>query len=234
MLRLKPGSASEGASIMWVAPEAAYDAPNKVSILADALHKAATHAVLMSKGKAVQFPDSSPPQDALYWDGTTAVTTDYVHNRHHALPVGDIMEVRIAVQSTQYAWVLGGFNALFLSIMFSSQFLTNLPVTQDGGVLIPRLWLVAIGMLFLMPIIISSAVQAYRHRKSSKIYIVTAYGRLGRYNRDVIVPVEVVSTYSEEHANAVRSAIRQAIGWRAHYYGSIRTNDVPGLGQSNA
>jgi hypothetical protein len=80
---------------------------------------------------------------------------------------------------------------------------------------------------------VNSAVQAYRHRNSSKLYVVTAYGRLGRYDRDVIVPVEILSTYSEEHANKVRDAIQQAVGWRAHYYSSIRTNEVPGLGQSN-
>lgn len=186
-------------------------------------------------GKSIEIQGSSPPEDALYWDGVTVVTPYYVRYNQHTLPVADITQVRIAVQSSQSAlWVLQGFNALILSLLSGVQLLSNPPVIQDGVILFPRLWLFPLAVLLLMPVLITSSVQAFRRRKVGRQYTVTVHGRFGRSNRDVILPIEILYTYSQEHANKVRAAIQQALGWRAHHYDTIETQAVPGIGQSNA
>ncbi len=105
---------------------------------------------------------------------------------------------------------------------------------HDGGIVVRRVWVWSLSTLFLAAVLIGVWVQALRAGAANRIYAVAVYGRLGRSNRDVILPVEILYTNSKEHANRVRSAIEQAIGRRAYSYGSARTNEVPGLGQSNA
>ena len=238
VLRLKPGPASAGSTVMWIAPKATKDAAGRVAILVDALHRVAPHARMIPRGKPVEFPDSSEPQNALYWDGTTAVTTDYViykRYKHQRLPVADITQVSITVPVVySYIWVLHAFNSLVLSALSGMQLIANPPVIQNGVALLPRLWLWALATLILMPVLFASWIEGFRNRNANKLYTVMVHGRFGRSNSDVILPIEILSTASEEHAKKVGSAIQQAVGWRAEFYASSGKNTVPGLGQSNA
>ena len=231
-LKLKSGAAPVGSIVIWLAPGTNKGVAVNVATLLDALHKVAPHARLISGGKTVEFHDSPPPQDALYWDGTTAVTNDYMRYKEHTLPVADITQVRVALgNSDSPLWVLNGFNALFLSAIFGFQFLTNPPVMLDGVTMFPRQWLFALAMLCLVPVIISSTLRAFRDRKNSTVYTVTVHGR---FNRDVILPMDILVTSDEEHAQQVRVAIEQVIGRHMQHRGTNYVRRVPAIGQPTA
>ena len=218
-LKLRSGRTSDSTSIKWMSPIMGFGHAVSVTALGDALRKVAPHARFTVQGKALEAENAPPPENTLYWDGTTAVTPEYVQYRGKRLPIAGITNTEISVHKPNSIWFLLPhlFSTPVTLLISVSMIVTNPPIVQDGVTYFSRLWLFALSLLFISVPIVFGHVSKLRRRNKDSIYIVKVGGFFGRYNPDVLFTTEILHTPDQTHANNVRATLEYAVSRRTEY-----------------
>lgn len=204
--------------------------------LGDALSRATGLRPISSTSKysLANLVDIDWGEPVLYEDAFAKVSTEQVWLAGFVYRVADLERARVTVANNTrarvmmllYGFILLGFS-LFQRIPV---LLTERPVVVNGTLLFPQEWLLSLSIVLMALALVLTGVKLYRvsgnRWQLSPTASVVLTGRLGRYDKKVLLTSVPFVTSDIEQANFIVEAIQTAIQ-HAHHEPTREIRRIP-------
>lgn len=152
----------------------------------------------------------------FYADGLARVASDFVEigTRRYALP----LITSVAIKRQQQSRYISLYHMVWFPIWlvwYLWQLLSHLPYRENGVLLIPTIFLAYLSLLpLIIPAIMSFKLAFTAWKNPKPTYVLTLLGRFGQYNKDVVLPSDVLTSPDGEQLARIKAAIDTALDER--------------------